>query len=1001
MKKVLVWFILPGFLIAGIPRQKWLPPTVQLSPEQAGKGATIMGHALRKAGVHEGNKIRVKFFNHGPIGGPDRVDPWPRLEWPANSGHEYLYEMGPLFGARVKAYNPATGDSVWISIVDDPIQDGGDEDFEPIPGYVNPAQPSIAFSNYPETWPEVWADFVGQLGDTIQGLSGRWAGQFSYWDLEGDSVVAKIIADQESYYAMVDSANEEFIPGNTYGNPEYDPGNGLRGLGIKVEVRGYQWAAQPVEDVIIWVYKVTNISNKDIDSMVVGYFGDFRIGGPGSDFSDDMFGFDTTNNMVFNYDENGLGIGADGRPYPCGWLGFMFLESPEASITDGIDNDGDGLIDESQYNGIDDDGDWDPQTDDTGRDGIPGTGDFGEGNGVPDLGEPNFETLDPDEKEELGLTAVRSFPYGTAGIFAGNDSVMLEIMRPGDYTIDPGPGDIVSVFSSGFFPLPKGASQQFSIAVIMGEDSADLYQNAMRAKQIYRLNYQFPRPPEPPHLVALPGNGYVTLYWDDFSEHFPGFEGYMIFRSEDRGATWGDPITDGFGRLVWWTPIAQFDLADGITGFHPIDVNGVHFYLGDDTGLQHSFTDSSVINGKHYWYAIAAYNLGDTTLDLPPLLSSIYPVDNNPAVVEVVPTEPPAGVIPSELRFDSLSSNWVTTGNITASIALPSEVVSDSYRITFEITSTRTPPETTFSLVRLSDGAILIDHSNKIHGEDANPITDGFRVILNNTDAGYDTVVWWGASNLGIRNLSINAPVEGYFEIDFDSTIVGYGSYGGSPDTIGFRFAVFYVQGRHRTPVYFRLTEADGDTMISDPNGNDVLWIFQEGMSLPWVVAIFAHDDTTEPYIAPQPGDIMNILFHVPFTTLDTLVIRTTAQQSVEDSIREQLKKVAVVPNPYVVAAKWEIKDPSVQFGRGARELHFIHLPEEAIIRIYTVNGELVRTLRHFPGEPGYISPSTHAWNLLNKNSQEIAYGLYIFHVEGYYNGKPVGEAIGKFAVIK
>ena len=46
-----------------------------------------------------------------------------------------------------------------------------------------------------------------------------------------------------------------------------------------------------------------------------------------------------------------------------------FLESP-GNPNDGIDNDEDGMIDESQFDGIDNDGDWDPEVDDIGSDGL-------------------------------------------------------------------------------------------------------------------------------------------------------------------------------------------------------------------------------------------------------------------------------------------------------------------------------------------------------------------------------------------------------------------------------------------------------------------------------------------------------------------------------------------------------------------------------------------------------------------------------------------------------
>ena len=71
----------------------------------------------------------------------------------------------------------------------------------------------------------------------------------------------------------------------------------------------------------------------------------------------------------------------------------------------------------------------------------------------------------------------------------------------------------------------------------------------------------------------------------------------------------------------------------------------------------------------------------------------------------------------------------------------------------------------------------------------------------------------------------------------------------------------------------------------------------------------------------------------------------------------------------------------------------FIHLPKECTIRIYTIRGYLVDTITHNSTfDDGQVS-----WNMLNKNGQEIAYGVYVYHVEA----PGVGEKIGKFAVIK
>ena len=61
-------------------------------------------------------------------------------------------------------------------------------------------------------------------------------------------------------------------------------------------------------------------------------------------------------------------------------------------------------------------------------------------------------------------------------------------------------------------------------------------------------------------------------------------------------------------------------------------------------------------------------------------------------------------------------------------------------------------------------------------------------------------------------------------------------------------------------------------------------------------------------------------------------------------------------------------------------------------ISIFTVSGELVKVLDHnnqFDGNKW--------WDLRSANNQEIAPGLYIYHVESN-NGE---EKIGKFAVIR
>ena len=70
-----------------------------------------------------------------------------------------------------------------------------------------------------------------------------------------------------------------------------------------------------------------------------------------------------------------------------------------------------------------------------------------------------------------------------------------------------------------------------------------------------------------------------------------------------------------------------------------------------------------------------------------------------------------------------------------------------------------------------------------------------------------------------------------------------------------------------------------------------------------------------------------------------------------------------------------------------------MNLPPTCTIRIYTITGQLVQTLQHDAG----IADGQLAWDLVSKDGMNIAYGVYIYHVDA----PGIGEKIGRFAVIK
>jgi len=87
-----------------------------------------------------------------------------------------------------------------------------------------------------------------------------------------------------------------------------------------------------------------------------------------------------------------------------------------------------------------------------------------------------------------------------------------------------------------------------------------------------------------------------------------------------------------------------------------------------------------------------------------------------------------------------------------------------------------------------------------------------------------------------------------------------------------------------------------------------------------------------------------------------------------------------------------EPRNPVSNVERGDRRLYFANLPQKCTIRIYTIAGELVDTVVH----DSAIDDGKEFWDLRTKDNMNIAYGLYLYHVES-----AEGEFIGKFAVIK
>jgi len=147
--------------------------------------------------------------------------------------------------------------------------------------------------------------------------------------------------------------------------------------------------------------------------------------------------------------------------------------------------------------------------------------------------------------------------------------------------------------------------------------------------------------------------------------------------------------------------------------------------------------------------------------------------------------------------------------------------------------------------------------------------------------------------------------------------------------------------------------------------------------------------------VPPEPGDVFRISINKPFCNEDVFTLTTTAA-SYDGSTKKYnpLDSIMVVPNPYLAQSIFEPKS-GFAAGRGDRQIQFINLPPICTIKIFTIAGELVKTIEHNES----FWNGRERYNLLNKENMEIAYGVYIWHVDA--KDSDLGQKIGKFAVIK
>jgi hypothetical protein len=1098
--------------LAAAPARAQAPPV--LPPEK------LSNIASERRGFHDAANIRTLYYNFGMVGDfpQDAINVdlsvFHSVEVPRGSGMNYSDGITPFVLTNLDVPGGPPGAKFHI------METGFRERqaispftnrqmrFEPRPGYFDSTSTrntslAPAISSDSTTWPPRWPDreLDGAYPDPDDpGWAHSWDGYFG----------KRLVADQESFSVMDDNKYDAYPTYNA--DPRSpatpaDPTGGRRGLGLRVEVRGFQWANPQAGNVIFWHYDITNETPTEYnDNIIFGLYMDSGVGGSAvscdgvAESDDDNAYWDKTFtlNLVYTWDKSGHGRDLSGPCGKTGYLGYAYLETPGNS-TNGLDDDRDGIKDESRDGGPehevtgptlaeaqatimdsvaarcdttlfqlaygritdrpayragvwwtgDEDMDWRADLDDVGADGVRDTHDAGEGDGIPTEGEPDFDRTDLNESDQIGLTG---FKMNRIRAGVGNpDQTIDDILFYSNSQTDwPDslwrkftasiPTDrfdqalaanynIGFFFASGPFLLGAGKRERFSLSLAYGSDLAELRETAQTVQLIYNANYQFAVPPPLPTVTAEAGDGFVRLTWDDVAERgidpvtgLYDFEGYRIYRSTD--PEFRDPrvLTTGRGDPFPSNgkPIAQFDLLDGKRGYSKKTIAGVAYWLGNETNIVHTWTDATVTNGQEYFYAVCSYDFGyEAAADS----AVIYPSESPITITRTArgTVHYPGNVAhvrpnPRVQGWEPAATNNLThvagngTGHVAIEVVNADSVPSDHvYKIKFAAPAAESILATTYSLIDSTTGTTLFSTGTDFDSLGVGPVGAGLLLRLNTRKnvtvdslnskfrkpappetlfASYQTT----DRSINMRRIGFPDDLSIVFDSTYRDTSIA---------TIGFplarvKFRVFSHTAQGDVQMDFRFKDTNSNGTLDKPGEEiDVYCPLVPGLHTTTDITWRVEFVSSRSGFVPGIRDTFDLVVRRPLGAQDVFVFHSVGAH-VNASAQVFQEKPYVVPNPYVGSASFEPRR-FAESGRGTRRIEFRALPQGAVIRIYTVHGDLVRTLRQGPDSGLDINAGYVPWDIRTRDNLEAAPGLYLFQVEA--PGYP--GFVGKFAIVK
>lgn len=709
-----------------------------------------------------------------------------------------------------------------------------------------------------------------------------------------------------------------------------DAASGQSLLGLELTHTCLSWNYCYNEDFVFVVMEITNKSGQDYSDFAVGLYIDIDVGGLDGTGENgrlgDLVAFDSTENLAWIYDQDAYDPGWGPR-VKTGVMGTKYLKTPQG----------------------------------------------------------------------IGMTGFRSGDWAIVNNLTDADRYELIASNQFDQSLPP--TDQFYIQCTEGIDLKADSTVRIVYALIAGEDEEDFRENAALAQGLYDANFVGPQPPATPILSARSADRRVYLSWNDTSETSldpatgeADFVGYKLYRSDDQGKTWG---------------VVNYDTNNDCleTDYHPIA-----WYALSETSsrIPHSFVDTGLYNGVEYWYCLVAYDGGDTTMGIDALQSGFGIAGQSANVAAVTPESDPAGFYDAAA---TVTHEYTGGGRASEGVATP--IIFDESALTgseYAVTFSDETYGTYWYLLNMTTGDTLLSDMT-LYSSDPNmfDVVEGLRVSVTNGErypramgqsefasAGDTTLaidIFWGPSMPALTGSDADVWNDSPFRPDFELRYTG-------DSTKASWLAEYWYGGNRVYWVPFEAWNTATNTRISlavwdyandgvwDPEDDIAFVNYPYDTSVNLVEAAFPTEyswmitlDTS--VYDPSIGDVLEVQGAPMNGPSDRFTFKVDGVNA--DVAAGELDNVKVVPNPYY--ARYS---PMVETAEGQSVLKFINLPDECTIRIYTLAGDLVETIRH-DGSRGEAE-----WDLLSMNRQQVASGIYLYHLES-----PYGERLGRFAVIK